>query len=331
MSFIVNGADWAFDGMAPEKVAALIEQALEFIAISSERGEEVAVCDDFQTRPMYGTSILWELFSPNGPLQLHRELSEELVAWLGKAPRYADADPWPLGFGGNAVSVASGSPEANAEIEWVHFAVREKNAVACLTLGKAKIVTTTTPTGSAVVHFVSDEMSRKTFWRDAVVLVGNDLEALKLYASHAYPNLHFVDNVIDNADKLAGGYSASRDRVKKTLAALDEWGAWVFTCPPPAITPSEGSPPDPDALPSNQLIQRRLAGLKLEAAPEKPNVGLDRICREARETVLGGQVLYCEWHVKLEPHRNRIHFHAPVSVSANKVVIGMIDEHLPLP
>lgn len=331
MSFVVNGAEWAFDGMSPAKIAALIEQALEFIAISSERGEEVAVGDDFQTRIMYGTSILWELFSLNGPLRQHRELSEELVAWLGKAPRYADVYPWPLGFGDNAVSVEDGAHEVNTDIEWAHCAVREKNAVACLTLGKAKVVTTTTLAGSAVVHFVSDEMSRKTFWRDAIVLVGDNLQALQLYASHAYPNLYFVDNVIDNAANLAGGYFALRDRMKKVLAALDDWGSWVFTCPPPAITPSEGPLSDPDVYPTNQLIQRRLAGLSLDAAPERPNVRSKRVCRQAREIELGGQTLYCEWHVKLEPHQNRIHFHAPVSVSANKVVIGMIDEHLPLP
>ncbi|MCX2564707.1 hypothetical protein [Acetobacter thailandicus] len=331
MSFIVNGADWDFNNILPKEVAALIEKALAFIATSSERDEEVAVGDDFQTRPMCGTLTLWDLFSPNGPLWPHRELSEELVAWLSKAPRYADAYSWPIGFEGNAVSVAGSPAQLNTEIEWVHFAVLEKKPVACFTLGDAKIVSTTTLTESTLVHFVSDEMSRKTFWRDAIVLVGDDLKDLQFYASHAYPNLYFVDNVINNAAKLVGGYNALRDRVKNALAVLDDWGEWIFKHPPPAIKPSERQQSDPDTLPNKQIIQRRLTAMKLEAAPENPNVRCKRVSREARETVLSGKVLYCEWHIKLEPHQNRIHFHAPVSVSDNKVVIGMIDKHLPLP
>lgn len=331
MSFVVNGAEWAFHGMPSEQAEALIERALEFIATSAERGEEVAVGDDFQTRPMHGTSSLWDLFSPTSLLRLRRELSEELAAWLGKAPRYADADEWPQGFGDTAVSIAGGAPAANADVEWVHFAVLSGKAMACLTLDDAQVVETTTAAGSAAIHFVADEPSRKAFWRDAIVLAGDDLDALRRYASRAYPDLHFVDGVLDHAASLAGGYLASRHRVRTALASLDDWGSWVFTCPPPAITPHEGPPPDPDARPTNQLIEHRLAGLQLEAAPEKPNVRLDRVSREARETVLGGEILYCEWHIKLEPHRNRIHFHAPASVSADKVVIGMIDEHLPLP
>ena len=66
-------------------------------------------------------------------------------------------------------------------------------------------------------------------------------------------------------------------------------------------------------------------------APENPDVYLDRRCREARQITIAGRTLFCEWHGKLEPHRNRVHVHPPVRESKDKLIIGIFDEHLPLP
>lgn len=331
MAFVVNGAEWDFNGLAPAQAEALIDRALEFIAISNEREEEVAVGDDFQTRPMYGGSSLWDLFAPASTLPLSRELSQELAAWLSKAPCYADAEQWPNGFGGNAISIEGAAPVANNDVEWVHFAAIAGSPKACLTLGDARVVVTTSDLGNVDVHFVTDATSRRIFWRHAIILTGNNLDCLLRYAPRAYPDLHLVDGVIADVAKLAGGYFASRDRVQTALAILNDWGHWAFTCPPPAITPDEGPSPDAAARPTNQLIEQRFAGFHLDAAPENPNVRFDRISREAREIILDGRVLYCEWHVKIQGHQNRIHFHPPVLESGDKVVIGVIHEHLPLP
>lgn len=331
MAFIVNGSEWDFSGMPSADAEALIDRALEFIEISYQRGEDVAVGDDFQTRAMRGAEALWDLFSPTSPLPLRRELSQELSAWLVKAPRYADAPHWPNGFGGNPISIEGAAPVANDDVEWVHFAVRAGTPMACMTLGQSRLATTTTGTGTAQVHFAGDEAGRKVFWRDAMVLAGDTLRSLVDYAERAYPNLHFVGCVLSDAAGLSGGYIASRRRLRAALETLDDWGHWVFTWPPPALAPNEGLPPDPDARPTNYIIEHRFAGFNIEAAPENPNVRFHTESRKAREIQIKGRTLYCEWHVKLQPHQNRIYFHGPVPESGDKVVIGIIDRHLPLP
>ncbi|MDZ5452322.1 hypothetical protein [Labrys sp. ZIDIC5] len=331
MVFIVNGADWDFNELTVGEAEELIDCALEFIEASSERGEEVAIGDDFQTRPMHGASTLWDLFSQTSPLPIRRELSQELAAWLNRAPCYADTEQWPNGFDDVVISIADAAPAANEDVAWVHYSIRAGTPAATFTLGNAGVFATTTATGSADVHFVANNTHRKQFWRDMIVLEGDNLESLLRYSSRAYPELYFVDGVIEGAGHLAGGYLASRQRVRDALATLDDWGYWVFTCPPPTIAPGEEPPPDPGASPTNQLIERRFGGLNLNAAPENTNVRNHRASREARETVLKTRTLYCEWHVKLQLHQNRIHFHPPVPESGNKIVIGMIHEHLPLP
>ena len=190
---------------------------------------------------------------------------------------------------------------------------------------------TITAEGSAFVRFLGDDRSRREFWRDAIILEGDDVASLQRHAAQAYPDLHFAKGALDGLGDLSGGYLAARHEVQKTFAALDDAGAWAFTWPPPAMARGEAPPPNPGARPTNQLIQTRFAGMGLDVAPEKPNVRNDRDCRTARETTVGDRTLYCHWHVRLEPHRNRIHVHEPVPESGFRLIVGMIAQHLPLP
>lgn len=331
MSFVVNGADWDFNGLSVAEAADLIDRALAFIELSRERGEDVSVGDDFQTRLMFGTATLWDLFSASSALPLPREFSQELSAWLMRAPRYADRDHWPGGFEDAVITIGDGPPTVNEDVAWVHYSLRSGVPAAALTLRTSGVIATHTASGSVDTHFVSDETGRKCYWRDAILLDGDRFGSLLEFASRAYPDLYFVDGVLAGAEHLSGGYLASRQRVKHALEVLNDWGSWTFTCPPPALAPGEATPPDPNARPTNHIMELRFAGFGITAAPENPNVRTHRASREARETIVSKRTLYCEWHVKLQLHQNRIHFHGPVSESDNRVVIGMIHEHLPLP
>lgn len=331
MSFVVNGADWNFNGMDPAEAEELIDRALAFIETSRDRAEEVSVGDDFQSRPMHGVATLWDLFSDASSYSLSRELSQELSAWLMRAPRYADTYDWPAGFEDANISIAGEPPIVNEDVAWVHYSIRSGVPTALLALRTSGVICTNTASGNADVHFVFEELCRTRFWRDMIILDGDRAESLFRFASRAYPDLHFVDGVLAGAEHLAGGYLASRQRVRHALEVLNDWGFWTFTCAPPALAPGEAPPPDPNANPTNHVIELRFTGFGVTAAPENPNVRGHRVSREARETVLSKRKLYCEWHIKLQLHQNRIHFHGPVPESGNKVVIGMIHEHLPLP
>ena len=332
MSFVVNGADWNFHGLSSAEAEELIDRALAFVETSRDREETVSIGDDFQTRPMHGEATLWDLFSAESPLPLPRELSQELSAWLMRAPRYADSEQWPAGFEDSMISIGGAPAIINEDVAWVHYSILSGVPSASLNLRTSDVTITNTAVANVEVHFVSDEPGRNRFWRDMIVLDGDSFESLVRFASRAYPDLHFVDGVLAGADHhLAGGYLALRYRVKRALEVLNDWGSWVFTSPPPALAPGDTPPLDINTSPSDHVIELRFAGFGITAAPENPNVRGHRTSREARETLMLGRTLYCEWHVKLQPHRNRIHFHKPVPESSNKVIIGMIHEHLSLP
>ena len=328
MSFIVDGTDWQFDGCSEEQIYEKIDGFLALVSISRERGETIWIGDDFQNRPMLRDLSLWALFGPDGPSVLSVEIQQELAAWLNNAPYYRDCLDGPIY---SMISV-DGEPEVeNFDIAWAHHAVRYGLAVGCLSIERSGPLLTRSQDGEEVVFFVKTEENRLCFWRNAIEVHGDNETSLRQFAENAYPSLYFHGDVLNDVSQLVGGYWKVRNGVKYAFAILNDCGKWAFTFPPPALTMEETYVPDEMAQPTNQLIQYRFKGLNLEVAPENPNVSRTGMARRAREIQVDNETLYCHWHVKLEPHQNRIHIHKPVSVTDDKLVIGIIHRHLPLP
>lgn len=331
MTFIVDSSDWAFAGLSSNEIESLLENALEFVETSVQRGEEVLIGENLQIQSVYDSLSLWDLFGPSAPLHDCHDLRQELAAWLGKADLYFEAYPWPDNFDMSQLSIDDMPDTENHDVLWAHCWILEGNIVACFRLNRSQVSKITSRGGTSTLHFVSSDGARKEFWREMIKNSGSDIDQLIHLAAHAFPQLHFVEGALQSADRLGGGYIASRPRLMNALSILNDSGAWALTYPPPAVTPDETTPVAHSITPNDHLVGRRFHAFGLNAAPEHPNVRLNRSAREARETRIGERTLYCEWHIKLEPHRNRIHFHGPVAESNNKLVIGMIHEHLPLP
>lgn len=332
MAFVVDGAEWRFDGIPAVEVAAAIDSLLERVWIAKDRGEVVWIGDDLQTRHVLGDFDLWSLSSGKTAVQLTPEVWQELAAWLGSARRYVDETDWPEGFpDASTISIGEELAEENTDVAWAHHSVRARRAIACLGLRRIGQHSTVSTSGTAVVHWVTNEQGHRAFWLDAIDVEGDSTETLQRIAPHAFPDLYFDDGVWRGLNDFEGGYAAVRKTLRNVLFVLDTDGAWAFTAPPPPLTRREPPGPDLDARPSNQVIERRFRGFNLDMAPEKPDVFRDRTCRLAREIALGDATLYCEWHAKLEPHQNRVYVHAPVQASGGRVVIGIFHRHLPLP
>ncbi|MEQ8839305.1 MAG: hypothetical protein RID07_21040 [Lacipirellulaceae bacterium] len=330
MSFVVDGAEWKFDDWAADEIVADIEAVLEFVETSRERGEVIYIGEDFQRRAMLDGKDLWSIASRGGDLNLPSEVVQELAAWLGRAPCYLDQESWPDGLD-NTIAIDGGPDLDNLDVAWAHHSVRANSPVGCLGLRTSGIHETRSATGLAKIFWVRTEEDRLSFWRNAIILTGDSHASLRRFAPHAYPYIYFHSGALDDANTLGGGYLALRENIRECLGLLNDYGRWVFTAPPPPLRPSDPAGPNPNTRPSNQIIQARFRGYGFDVAPENPNVFLDNHCRRAREIKLGERTIYCEWHVKLELHRNRIHLHAPISESGEKLIVAIIREHLPLP
>lgn len=331
MTFVVDGSEWRFDDFDSDQIIAKFDSFLALLQVARDRNETVLIGDDFQYRPMLGELDLWSLKSPASSVQLPEEIWQELTAWLNSAGRYADLPDWPAGLEHTDIAVNNEAPVDNIDLAWVHHSVRAGAEIGLLGLERDGEFTTTSSLGQAAVWWVAAEAAHKDFWRAVLHRRAATVVNLGELAPHAFPNLLFARGAVDGVRHLAGGYVAISQTVQKYLAVLDDFGYWAFTFPPPALSFGEPAGPNADARPSDQTIIRRFIGLGLDVTPENPEVREDPICRRAREFEVEGSVLYCEWHGKLEPHRNRVYVHPPVDASGGKVLIAVFHEHLPLP
>lgn len=331
MTLIIDSSEWQFADYQAEEIISTMEIFLDVIDSARARGETIRVGEDFQTKGVYGSLDLWSLLSPTSPIQIPEGVWHEITALLHRTSCYLDADEWPDGFAETQISINSEPSAENPDAAWAHHNVRTGHPMACLGLWRNGPCTTLSNKGQAVVHWVATEQDHVNFWRDTIEVEGNDEKCLERLAPHAYPELFFHENFWRGLRRLVGGYFGCREDIKKYLSTLNDHGKWAFTCPPPTLSPHEPVNKYAIGAPSNQVIENRFSGLNLVITPEKPNVHADKRCREAREITIKGKVLYCEWHGKFDKHQNRLHIHQPVAESNDKVVMAIIDAHLPLP
>ena len=121
-----------------------------------------------------------------------------------------------------------------------------------------------------------------------------------------------------------GGYRHASADLRKHLAVYDDHGREAFA----QASRTDRSAGEQGGPRATAVYFSRYG---IDVAPEKPEVYDDRRCREPRTRALGRRTLYCHWHGKLAPDRNRVHLHEPVPESAGSVIVAIFHEHLPLP
>lgn len=331
MSFVIDGSEWRFDGWSADEIDTALGLLLERVTVARDRRERVWIGDELQTQAVLAGLSIWELWATECPVHLPPELRQELAAMFGQTTFYLDEETWPEGMPEHmAVSISGSQQSENSDVAWAHHNVRSGRAVACLGLRRKGVHTTVTNSGRADLHWVADEMEHRAFFRAAIDVEHDSEATLERFAPHAFPDLCFVDGIWRGLRDFAGGYLEVREQLRDLLAVLDDHGQWAFTTPPPKIR-EEDDGPTKTGEPSVQLIQQRFKTYGVVLAPEASDVKHDWTCRSARERVLGGRTLYCEWHAKLRGDRNRVHLHTPVPESGDKLVVAIFHEHLPLP
>lgn len=330
MSYVLDMQEWQLDAWNAQEITDALEGLLDFLDLAKKRGETVWFGRHINNTKVYGERSFWELF--DGELGLSSDLIQEFSGHFNNALYYDDAEEaWPPKFSDMAaVAVNDEVATDNLDLLWAFCLTNSRRACACVGLGREGRAQVCSDDTQTTLHWVWQEESRASFWRDALLVNGDSVDELRNLAPHAFPKLYFNERVWRGCERLRGGYHTHSAELRRYLAVINDFGYWVF----------QGAPPDinypqrvvyGEGLPSAQLIERRFANLNLDIAPENPDVEAHENCRLARTFDLDGRSLYCHWHGKLQPWINRIHIHSPVAESENMVVIGFVADHLPLP
>ena len=122
----------------------------------------------------------------------------------------------------------------------------------------------------------------------------------------AFPRLLFAPDV--DFRKFQGAYRTLRPQVVDHLGRINDSFPEVYAA-------ENGMP--------NEISSR----LGIEVSIEGNTRSSERLMRQ-RDVAFHGRVYRCEWHSKLEPRRNRIHFRVIEVNAETKILIGIFHEHL---
>ncbi|WP_462188366.1 hypothetical protein [Frankia sp. CcWB2] len=154
--------------------------------------------------------------------------------------------------------------------------------------------------------FIDGDEHLRFFYRSLFKLEDIAEEIFFVHAEKAFPRLLFADGLTFR--KFDGGYSL-RDTAVLHLAALNDRFSDLFIA-------ENGS--------SAQISARLGIAVSIEGRTR----GSATLMRR-RDVIFRGFSVRCEWHSKLEPHRNRIHFFPGDSRTDGKILVGMFVRHLP--
>jgi hypothetical protein len=306
---VLDDTQWSAVTLSQEVLVAGIESLLERLRIAHDRGESVTTCAEyFSIICSPGVTVLDLMYDET---LLSKDLRLELIRRLDKAHRIPDADLEHL-----EVEFAGGASVFSPSLAWAHALLGARRAVGCLTptfsLRRGPIVVFVCDV-PRFVHFLPDEMSHVTFFRHAIELEGGDEGALRRLASSAFPRLRWATDVFRGLRDFSRPFVDMRDDLVRVFSVLSDHGASVF------------------ALRVEKDVVAQFAGLGLTISTETRETLLDEVCRTAREGSYKGCVLVFDWHVKIQPHIDRVHIHPGVPESDDCIVVGVMHRHLPLP
>lgn len=329
MDFVIEESSWAWDGSEPAAYLERVESLLDRLDVARERGEVFMASGELLAQRLVGERSLADLlWGEDEAIGLSHDLRERLTVLLGPLLFWDEDGVYP-GLDVEIEGVEVFSPSA----AYAHARVGAGDATACLPLPgiwRGPQAVFVDGRGESV-HFVTDEATHRGFFRGQIA--ARKVEgAVEPLAPHAFPDTYFVDGVWRGLRDFEGGYTRVRDDLLSFLECFDDNAGWIYSDITGRLTRDEMAPPQgaPQAI-SNKILEDRFAALGLLVSPEAGDVHKNERSRMARERTIGGRVLYCEWHLKIERHINRVHFHAPVAESDWRPIVAIFHRHLYLP
>ncbi|VXB60954.1 conserved hypothetical protein [Curtobacterium sp. 8I-2] len=160
--------------------------------------------------------------------------------------------------------------------------------------------------GTTLVAF-DPAAPRSSAWLEAWRSGGASEEHLARMSEHLFPNLVFHGGAWSHLGRMKLDVQDRPEAIAKALAVLDVHAARIWR-----------------ELDQPRDRQSALGSRGADAAPENGNTRGDSSAMKRRQFTFDGQVLRCEWHIRLQPHTDRIYFR----VEGDKVYVGDMTDHL---
>ncbi|MDF2895280.1 MAG: hypothetical protein K0Q46_2066 [Rhodococcus erythropolis] len=188
----------------------------------------------------------------------------------------------------------------------------ERHVTACITTSQ------TNRSGSVTVHcqnmnpinlrFISTARDGNEYWRDVAKTESRNSDCLGNWSTKAFPRLIFAEGIWSQVKNFEGKFKDILPKLIGHLSGLNDHAEniWEENVEPAQI----------------QARMRSIAGI--DCSPDSPKTHKNRSAMTSRIVHFSTKELVCEWHTKLEPNRNRIHF----CINEGQVYVGKFTKHL---
>lgn len=160
--------------------------------------------------------------------------------------------------------------------------------------------------GPEFVPAVWDEVSRTQFYQAAICEEVKDEAEFFLRAEHAFPRTRFAEGV--SFKRFDGAFRDLLPEVVRHLGIVDRNFIRVHH----------------EETGRSDLVAARLGlNISIESSRTRRSKHM-----KARNVDYKGTIYVCEWHTKIEPHRNRIHIAIASDGGEEILLVGMFVNHL---
>jgi hypothetical protein len=263
---------------------------------------ENTLCDDDHE--------LYEYLASEPGDKVSRDSKFRFYSLLQKCPEWDAAAPVC-----DRVSIDQGEPEEAWSIAYSLTAAIQRHGVACLVLGvreRRGFLPVIADAGCAELCFFASMDELPAFWRSLFSLENVAEQEFFVLARKAFPNLIFHEGLAFR--RFQGTYLDLRESVVLQLAVLNDHFLTTYAS-------HQGNP----RTMKMAMAEHGCDGL----SPESPKTRSNSTAMRLRDIEHAGRTYRCEWHMKIRPNVERIHFAFGGDLEGH-VLIGIFVDHLPV-
>ena len=300
--FVIDERSLDFNGLDTAVITASLEVLAEELADLRADGEVASILSGWGSIVCLDDSdISWLLATSN---LIPRDLGAQLLGLLDKCSAWDEAadiavDP--------SVKI-EGDPLESYGVAWAAERQSKGLASAVVTLSHRRYRGAQTVTANSVsveLHFVAQATDHPPFYRSICLVENLDEDAFLRIAERAFPDLRFANGL--SFRRFEGSYQDLFPPVVHHLGALNDKFVDAYRL-------ENGH--------SGRISTRIGIDVSIEGSQTRASESL----MKQRDALLDGRTYRCEWHSKIEPNRNRIHFFPPPA--GREIIVGLFVDHL---
>lgn len=282
------------------------EATLDHVSDLLERGHSLAYSDRFFVQHILPGLSFYDLLAPDHNIQVTGELAERVASIFFRAQRLEDVFPYE---GESTVDFGAGAEEA-ATVAWIAARYISEGlhtpCLSCTQIGTTQVGFE----GSQVpVHFVGSTKCVELFFRWMILNTTSSPSEMDEMSTEAFSGLEFLSGAVDGIKAMRGTYKLLLPKIVHDLSFLSDNGRTIFSQPWKNAPASFGQG-------------------YVNASDENGRTKQNGEARRQRTRDYKGKKRVFWWHIKLQPHQNRIHFSPDDVGSGGRILIGIFCEHL---